>query len=56
MELKRIDVQREDAIATYSYVWRYRLPSLSSRPESNSDIMQMTFKRVGKEWKITRGL
>jgi len=57
MELKRIDVQQDDAIATYSYVWRYRLPSLThNRPESNSDIMQMTFKRIGKEWKITRGL
>lgn len=56
MELKRIDVQREDAIATYSYVWRYRMPAYSPRPESNSDIMQMTFKLVGKEWKITRGL
>lgn len=56
MELKRIDVERDLATATYSYVWRYRLPSLTSRPGSDSDIMQMAFKRVGKEWKITRGL
>ncbi|HVE81864.1 MAG TPA: DUF4440 domain-containing protein [Myxococcales bacterium] len=56
MELKRIDVQRDQAIATYSYVWRYRLPSLTSHPESDSDIMQMTFKKVGEGWKITRGL
>jgi len=56
MELKRIDVQRDLAVATYSYVWRYRLPSLTSRPVSDSDIMQMTFKRVGQQWKIIRGL
>ncbi len=56
MELKRIDVQRDQAVATYSYVWRYRMPSLSAHPESDSDIMQMTFKRVGQQWKITRGL
>ncbi len=56
MELKRIDVERDTAIATYSYVWRYRLPAYTSKPESDSDIMQMTFKRVGKQWKITRGL
>jgi hypothetical protein len=37
-------------------VWRYRIPSLSNRSESDSDIMQMTFKRVGPQWKITRGL
>jgi ketosteroid isomerase-like protein len=56
MELKRIDVQRDAAVATYSYVWRYRIPAYSNKPESNSDIMQMTFKRVGQQWKITRGL
>lgn len=56
VELKRIDVERDLAIATYSYVWRYRMPSLSSHPESDSDIMQMTFKRVGQQWKIIRGL
>jgi len=56
MELKRIDVERDHAIATYSYVWRYRIPTLSTRPESESDIMQMTFKRIGQQWKITRGL
>jgi hypothetical protein len=56
MELKRIDIERDLAVATYSYVWRYRIPSLSNRSESDSDIMQMTFKRVGPQWKITRGL
>ena len=56
MELKRIDIQADTAIGTYSYVWRYRLPAYTSKPESNSDIMQMTFKRVGQQWKITRGL
>lgn len=56
MELKRIDIERDTAIATYSYVWRYRLPAYSPRPQSDSDIMQMSFKRIGQQWKITRGL
>jgi hypothetical protein len=56
MEVKRIDVQRDEAVATYYYVWRYKVPSLTNRPQSYSDLQQMWFKKVGDQWKITRGL
>jgi hypothetical protein len=57
MELKRIDIEGDAAVATYSYVWRYRLPAYhGDKAQSDSDIMQMSFKRVGPQWKIIRGL
>jgi ketosteroid isomerase-like protein len=56
MEVKRIDVKESEAVATYYYVWRYKVPTLTSRPQSYADLQQMWFRKVGDEWKIVRGL
>lgn len=56
MEVKQIDVREGDAVATYYYVWRYKVPTLTNRPQSYSDLQQMWFKKVGDQWKIVRGL
>ncbi len=49
------DVTR--ARVTYSYQLSFRLPEFTARTQSETDIKQMTLKRVGdKQWKITSGI
>ncbi|MGQ0507241.1 MAG: DUF4440 domain-containing protein [Myxococcaceae bacterium] len=44
------------ANAIYNYSASFRMPGLSSKVESVSEIKQMTFKLVGDEWKIKSGI
>jgi hypothetical protein len=49
------DVTR--ARVTYSYQMSFRIPEFTSRTQSETDIKQMTLKRVSdKQWKITSGI
>ena len=59
--VRKIEVDRElgTARATYTYNTSFRLPGLNSKPQSESDIKQMTFNLADKSkrtWKITSGI
>jgi hypothetical protein len=58
MIVRKIEVDRETsaARAVYTYTTSFRMPGLSSKPHSDSEIKEMRFKRVGDEWKITSGI
>jgi hypothetical protein len=57
LEVKRIHVTDKNAAqAVYYYSTRFRMPSLTSRPQSESDIKLMTFAREDGKWKITSGI
>ncbi len=48
----------EDLTASviYNYSTSFKMPGLSTRVQNASEIKQMWFKRVGKDWKIASGI
>jgi ketosteroid isomerase-like protein len=56
LNVRRVDVQ--DDVATAIYYWNasWRMPSLTSKAQSDAELEQMTFKRVKGEWKIVSGI
>jgi len=59
LSVRRIELNPENTAArvTYSYTMSFRMPSLTQRTQSETDIKQMVLKRSGdKEWKIVSGI
>lgn len=56
MELRNIEIHGPSAIATYFYTEHYKLPTLTSRPQTESDLKQMTLEKVKGVWKIQSGI
>jgi hypothetical protein len=61
LSVRKITIDRElgTAAATYTYSTTFKLPGLSSKPQSESEIKQMTFTLADKSkrvWKITSGI
>ncbi|MEW5741063.1 MAG: DUF4440 domain-containing protein [Myxococcota bacterium] len=59
MAIRKIELSEDTSAArvTYSYTLTFRMPKYSSRAQSETDLKQMTLKRVGeKMWKITSGI
>jgi ketosteroid isomerase-like protein len=59
MAIRKIEVSEDANVArvTYSYTLTFRMPRFTSRAQSETDIKQMTLKKVGeKAWKITSGI
>ena len=59
LSVRRIEFDESagNARVTYTYTMAFRMPSLSSKMQNETDIKQMTLKRVtDKQWKITSGL
>jgi hypothetical protein len=56
ISVRRVDVQ--DDIATAIYYWNasWKLPTLTSRPQSDAELEQMVLKRLKGEWKIISGI
>ena len=51
------DADQKAARVTYTYTMSFKMPSLTSKPQTESDIKQMTLTRVGeKDWRITSGI
>jgi hypothetical protein len=52
-----LDADARSARVTYSYTLTFKMPTLSSRSQSETDIKQMALKRVGeRDWKIVSGI
>ncbi|MBX7099555.1 MAG: DUF4440 domain-containing protein [Myxococcaceae bacterium] len=59
MLVRKIDFNDDTktATATFTYTESFKLPRYTSKPQSESDIKQMTLKRTGKDlWKIVSGI
>lgn len=59
LSVRRIELNPEATAArvTYSYTMSFRMPSLTQRTQSETDIKQMLLKRSGdKDWKIVSGI
>ena len=55
--VKKITVNKNDtADVVYSYNTAYKLPKLSNKLLSDSELDQMTLKRVNGTWKIISGI
>jgi hypothetical protein len=56
LEVRRIEVVQDQAAAVYYWTVRFRIPSLTSRSQQESDLKKMTFERQGNAWKIVSGI
>jgi hypothetical protein len=54
--VRRVDVQDDGATAIYYWNASWRLPSLTTRAQSDSELEQMVFKKTNGEWKIVSGI
>ena len=56
LNVRRVDIQDETATAIYFWNASWRMPSLTSRPQSDSELEQMQLKKLKGEWKIVSGI
>lgn len=56
LSVRRVDVQDDAATAIYYWNASWRLPSLTNRAQSDSELEQMVFKKTNGEWKIISGI
>lgn len=56
ISVRKINVQGDQADAIYYYTSRFRMPKLTSKPQSEGDIKQMSFRRIEDQWKIVSGI
>jgi hypothetical protein len=59
MNVRKVEFDEGSANArvTYTYTVSFRMPSLSQKTQTETDIKQMTLKRVSRDgWKITSGI
>jgi ketosteroid isomerase-like protein len=56
LNVRRVDVQDDKATAIYYWNASWRMPSLTSRAQSDSELEQMLLKKVNGEWKIVSGI
>jgi ketosteroid isomerase-like protein len=56
ISVRRLDIQDDGATAIYYWNASWRMPTLTSRPQSDSELEQMVLKRVKDEWKIVSGI
>lgn len=56
ISVRRVDIQDDTATAIYYWNASWRMPSLTSRPQSDSELEQMVLKRINGEWKIVSGI
>lgn len=56
INVRKITVDHDVAEAIYRFSSSYRMPKLTSKPQNDSDLERMTFRRVDGQWKITSGI
>jgi len=56
ISVRRVDIQDDTATAIYYWNASWRMPSLTTRPQSDSELEQMVLKRINGEWKIVSGI
>ena len=58
LSVRKIEIFSETstASAVYTYNLTFRMPRLNNKPQSESEIKQMWFKRDKGQWKISSGI
>jgi hypothetical protein len=56
IDVRSITMHKDSATAIYYYNMQFRLPGLSGRPQSESDLKQMTLLKEEGAWKISSGV
>jgi ketosteroid isomerase-like protein len=56
ISVRRVNVQEDTATAIYYWNASWRMPSLTGRPQSDSELEQMVLKKVDGEWRIVSGI
>ncbi len=56
LSVRRVDVQKEQATAIYYWNASWRMPGLNARPQKESELEQMVFRKEDGEWKILSGI
>lgn len=56
IDVRDIEVRKEDATAVYYYTVRWRMPGLSNTAHNASELKRMEFKRADGMWKIVSGI
>jgi ketosteroid isomerase-like protein len=56
ISVRRVDIQDDLATAVYYWNASWRMPSLTSRPQSDGELEQMLLKKINGEWKIVSGI
>ncbi|MHB8872148.1 MAG: DUF4440 domain-containing protein [Myxococcaceae bacterium] len=56
--VRKIEVSSAEGLAhaIYTYTTSFKMPGLSAKPQSDSEIKEMWFKKVAGDWKITSGI
>jgi hypothetical protein len=56
INVRRVQIQDEAAAAIYYWNASWRIPSLSGRAQSDSELEQMVFQKIDDQWKIISGI
>ena len=56
LSVRRVEIDDDTASAIYFWNATWRLPSLTTRPQNDSELEQMVFKKIKGEWKIISGI
>jgi hypothetical protein len=56
LSVRRVDIEEDAATAIYFWNASWRMPSLTSRAQSDSELEQMHLKKVKGEWKNVSGI
>jgi len=56
MNVRKIQLKNDIASVIYHYSMSFRMPSLSSKVRTESDIKEMLLRREQGQWKITSGV
>jgi ketosteroid isomerase-like protein len=56
LDVRRVQVGEDVAAAIYYWKASWRMPGLSPKPQRESELEQMVFRREGGTWKIASGI
>lgn len=56
ISVRDVQVEGPEAIAIYYYTSSFRAPELTTRPQVESGLMKMGFRKQDGEWRIVSGL
>ncbi|MBZ4417100.1 nuclear transport factor 2 family protein [Myxococcus sp. RHSTA-1-4] len=58
LDVRRIQINEDLGVAGAIYYWKanWRMPGLNTRPQRESELEQMVFRREDGQWKIVSGI
>jgi ketosteroid isomerase-like protein len=56
LSVRRVEIKDDTATAIYYWNASWRMPSLTSKAQSDSELEQMLLQKINGEWKIVSGI